>query len=102
MISHHQARRLVDSLAGDPETIAALRTYIAEQSHGPKDWDSLTDREHSVRASNRAVEAISRVATLADDLGKAQARIAALEASTGDLNEIIGELLAMIEARTSS
>lgn len=97
MISYHQARRLLDTLSGDPETVAALRSYIDAQANGPRDWDSLTDREHSVRAANRAVEAISRVATLTDDLRKAQGEIDALRASQADLSDVLGEVLALLD-----
>ncbi len=99
MISHHAARRLLDGLAGDPETIDKLAEYIRAQERGPKDWESLSDREHNIRAANRAVEAISRVATLNTDLAHANARIAALEAAQRDLSDVLEAVLGMIEAQ---
>lgn len=96
-ISHGEAKRLLSSLTGEPETIAQLRDYIDRQQSGPKDWESLTDREHNIRAANRAVEAISRVGTLNDDVRGLNARIDALEASNRDLGEVLAAVLGMME-----
>ena len=97
MISHGEARRLLNGLEGDPDTIARLGEYIRAQAHGPKDWESLTDREHNIRAANRAIEAISRVGALHSDMRAVEARISALEASQRDLSEVLEAVLAMIE-----
>lgn len=98
-ISHGAAKRLLDSLQGDGETVEQLRSYIVEQQHGPKDWDTVTDKEHSIIASTRAIEAISRVQTFNEDLSDANARIDRLEASQRDLSDIVAALLEIIEAR---
>lgn len=102
MITHHRAKQLLGGLEGDPETLAKLAEYIRAQERGPSDFEGLSEREHAIRAANRAVEAISRVGTLTTDLRASEARIAALEASQRDLSDILGEVLAMIEGNASA
>jgi len=97
MITHNQAKRLVANLEGDPDTLAKIRAYMDQEQFGPKIWDSLSDREHSIRAANRAVEAISRVGALAVDVSDQAARIGALEGSVRDLSEVLAALLELID-----
>lgn len=99
MISHFAARRLIDSLTGDPETLASLTEYVRQQERGPIDFEGLSERQHATMAANRAVEAISRAGTLTTELREAEARIAAVEAQGRDLAEVLEAVLAMIEAR---
>ncbi len=99
MISHFAARRLIESLNGDPDTLASLAEYVRQQERGPIDFEGLSERQHATMAANRAVEAISRVGTLTTDLRDAEARIAAVEASQRDLSEVLAAVLAMIEER---
>ncbi|MCB4862557.1 hypothetical protein K7W03_23480 [Sphingobium sp. PNB] len=96
-MTHNQARRLLQSLDVDDQTRQSLTQYINSQEKGPPDFDSLTDREHSIRASNRAVEAISRVATLQSDLDDAQERIAQLEDNQRSLATVLEAVLAMLD-----
>lgn len=96
LIPHNQAHGLLDGLSGDPDTIAALRGYIASQAALER-WDNATIGRTAAAADRRATEAIHRTITLADDLGDATARIAALEESNRDLTDILGEVLAAIE-----
>lgn len=97
MVTHAQARRLlatlVENLDYDPETFSRMLDYIDSQERGPAADAHLSDREHSIRAANRAVEAISRCGALADDMAGQGARIASLEALCGDLAEALETLL---------
>lgn len=79
MISHNEARAILRTLTGDSTQLARLADYIDAQQDGPRDWDRLSDREHSIRAANRAVEAISRVGTLNSDLSALVDRVATIE-----------------------
>ena len=95
-LSHSSARRLLASLTGDEKTISALSRYIAEQE-APEDWSNETTAQCANRASNRAIEAISRVGTLTSDLQAANNRIATLEASQAGLQAAAEAMLLMIE-----
>lgn len=97
IITHHEAKRLLTTLEADPETITALRSYIDRQTNGPADWDTVSDREHSIRAANRATEAISRLGALMDDLRAIRSRIASLEAAQTDLSTVLEAVLSIIE-----
>lgn len=98
MITHNQARRLLATIDTDASTKDRLAQYINGQERGPAEWENLSDRDHSVRAAQRAVEAISRVATLTTDLGAAEARIASLEASVDELRGIVMEVLGLMDS----
>ena len=67
MTTHRDATLLLRSLDAEAGTIATLLDYVSAQERGPRADDNLSDREHSIRAANRAVEAISRVGTLTSD-----------------------------------
>lgn len=96
MISHNAAKRLLDALTGDPDTVAALSSYIEHQASLER-LDNPSVARLANAAERRSCEAIARVKTLTDDLGKAQAEIAALRGAQADLSEVLCELLAMIE-----
>lgn len=100
-MTHNQARRLLQTLDVDDRVRQSLTDYINRQEKGPPDFDNLTDREHSIRASNRAVEAISRVATLQSDLGDAQERIAQLEENQRSLATVLEAVLTMLDDDTA-
>lgn len=102
MITHYKARQLLVGLEGDPETLKQLAEYIRAQERGPADFEALSEREHAIRAANRAVEAISRVATLTSDLARANAHIVALEDRVTALEGALIEIVELIEARFPS
>lgn len=60
---------------------------------GPAADAHLIDREHSIRAANGSVEAISRCGALTDYIRGQGARIASLEALCDDLAEALAEVL---------
>ena len=97
MITYHRARQVAQNLEGDPDTRALILAYIDQEQRGPKDWEALTDRDHSVRAANRAVEAISRVGTLTSDIATLNDRVASLEGVCLELEEMLVAALRMIE-----
>ncbi|MDD1452671.1 hypothetical protein NHF48_019840 [Sphingomonas sp. H160509] len=96
LISHDEAARLLDALSGDPETIAALSTYIASQAALER-WDAATVGRTAAAAERRSTEAMHRNATFAADLRSVRDRIDELEASNRDLADVLAALLRMID-----
>lgn len=94
MVTHAHARRLLDTLTGDPDTIAELSRYIEHEASLER-LDNPSVARLANAAERRSQEAIDRAVTLTGDVGRLVARIASLEASNRDL----GEVLAIIEAR---
>lgn len=89
-LSHFEAKRLVENLELDQDARAALIHYIAAQA-APDDWSNETIAQEAGRASRRAIEAISRVATLNSDLNALSATVGDLSASLEAMATIIAE-----------
>jgi hypothetical protein len=95
MIPHAHAKRLLDTLAGDPETIAEIARYIEHQASLER-MDNPSLARLANAAERRSCEAISRSLTLAGDVGSLHERLTLVEATTAEFDATIAGLLMML------
>jgi hypothetical protein len=88
MLPHDHVKRLLNTLTGDPETIATIAAYIDDQA-SLEAWDHATTGRVAAAADRRSHEASARTITL-------DRRITDLEDSNRDLTALLGELMEMM------